>query len=759
MSTAPAPTPATTLTAAVYESLRTRYRIPDATDTFDAGQTVIRRIFVDLNALCTELLALKLDGTNAALPAKLLIFCDTLQVSENTPMLTMHLRIFARRLTGSGTVRMAGVSSVAFYADVTDSGTFVTFETPPSAFYGGVRLDDTFTDCGVSLRVVDRSIQVTRLLNYGQLREMPDTRQCLEQTYIYASLLYEENPALSAPLLRRIQRTTASWAGDIQNLYLQSSALLSTAELKAGPAAYVPWLAKEIYTKETTAFLAAAQKFEENYDAFRTAQTSLQDRAKYAGMMLRNYQDMTDVSTKLVAQARANFDDAEESVTSFRSRIKEQDQLVDTAKNDFKHGVIRYQREETLKFGLELTGAIISLGFAAGSIAFGMPDPKAIDSLVAAAKAGKAAADSAQALEKLAKTGASLKAACEALQKLVTTADRLRGIANMETPALDMSSIGAGETGDAEWEIFRDKVIEMMAPAIEEGIGGAVEYKLALLGLTSYGKSLNRAQAELIRTGQELSRLLLQEAMNTRQARRMAEYIEDMTKAKEPNEEMMRWLLERYGTVKRWLLLALQNYNDAFRYWALEEPAAKPGFNHSVAEIQEALGNIIRTESGVLQKFRPVPQSFHNYPVIVKDAQALEAFKKTRRLAIDIPLDNGTFAKNERVRLREMKVWLEGVASVDPVRLFISSSGTYADRYKGKNFAFATSWPVEWSFRYMAAGREIQMSAAFDEQFRAFYFEPTPFTTWTVSASDPNLDLSGLSRIVLEFSGSAIVRG
>lgn len=296
----------------------------------------------------------------------------------------------------------------------------------------------------------------------------------------------------------------------------------------------------------------------------------------------------------------------------------------------------------------------------------------------------------------------------------------------------------------------------MMQPAVNEGIDGAAEYKVALLGLAIYGKALNQAQATLVGLAQQLTMHLLQEAAARSQAERMRTYIDELERGAPVSQELMRWLYERQLHVKRWLWTAIRNHNDAFRYWALAEPVQMPAFSEGVAELAEALGNIARGEADALESFRG-PQNFYGHRVRVDDAAALAGFRKTRRIAIEVGLHNPVFKNRDRVRLKNVSVWLEGVNAKDSVQLSVGASSGFRDRLQGREYQFAPAAPLELSFEYKPP-EAIVFEGGFADDYRAFYFEPTPFSTWTVTVTDPELDLDGVRGIVLDFSGNAIKR-
>ena len=743
-----------------YSDLAQRYRIPPLTDDVGQEKTVIRRMTVDLPTLLVELQGRSVD--NAPLrPRKIIILCDVLtmgrQAGERPMTPDAHLLIFSRRVDVSGPARLVvnANRSVTWYANEW-SGSLRLVANDPQADTIPEMDVTSLRGFGFLVRAGGGTMSKSDLANFGLMREGGDLATWLENTFLYASAEADEHPGSAPPMLQWIRRATASWP-EMQQLYLQASALLCSVPNRPANAAFVPWLSKEVYDQETRAFIDAARQYEANYDAFHAANAALDQQARYAQLMLDNFKDTETVARKIATQIQANLDEEEGAVAVYQTKVTEQQFLIKRAELAFQQGIARYQAEKKLEFGLQIAGAVVSLGVAAGSAAVGVPDTAALSALGSAVKAGKTTKEAAETLEKLGKLGEQLAKMYESLKTIMEAARRLQSLSELSSMVVTEATAGT-DTDNASWDIFRDRVVELVQPAIDEKIEGAVDYKLALTSLAVYAKALNQSKASYITTARELARQLLQQAALARQAARMTDYIAELKAGQQPNEEMMRWLLQRYNTVKRWLLIALQHHNDAYRYWALQEPATALTFSSRVGEMCEAYAGIVRGEAEALETFQPPPQDFQNYRVEVTDPAAVSAFIAARRITVEVTPDHKTFARRERVRLRYLRVWLEGARATDSIRVSITGSGAYRDRFRGRTMNFVTAWPLELTFEY-AAPREILMDAGFASQYRASYFEPTPFTSWTIAVEDPAVTLTAISKIVLEFAGTAIARG
>jgi hypothetical protein len=124
-------------------------------------------------------------------------------------------------------------------------------------------------------------------------------------------------------------------------------------------------------------------------------------------------------------------------------------------------------------------------------------------------------------------------------------------------------------------------------------------------------------------------------------------------------------------------------------------------------------------------------------------------------------LDAESFHGFDRVRLKTIRVWLYGAKATGPIYVDISSAGSYDDRYRGKSYRF-TSVALHRKFQYQGdPGKKssIIVDGAVADEEKYAYFQPTPFSEWVISLPqqyNPNIDLTGLTKITLEFAGSVI---
>jgi hypothetical protein len=137
-------------------------------------------------------------------------------------------------------------------------------------------------------------------------------------------------------------------------------------------------------------------------------------------------------------------------------------------------------------------------------------------------------------------------------------------------------------------------------------------------------------------------------------------------------------------------------------------------------------------------------------------------------------MDDPEFEGLNRVRLSTIRVWLEGISlkpHSDSVYINITTAGNYLDRYNSQNYQFSSK-ELKRAFKYRIADKGqnpdwkfdndtfgfVQIDGSVDKEVAYAYFQPTPFSEWSISLTSNNtgVDFSKVSKITMYFEGSAI---
>lgn len=154
----------------------------------------------------------------------------------------------------------------------------------------------------------------------------------------------------------------------------------------------------------------------------------------------------------------------------------------------------------------------------------------------------------------------------------------------------------------------------------------------------------------------------------------------------------------------------------------------------------------------------------------VDDPRALSSLRTTGETRWVLPTNAPGFPRFGRLRLAAVRVWLEGARVPDQgtVDLRLSTRGDYLERGSGASYRFvstpllqdlryrvthaATDRP-DWLFPDGSAGH-IEVDGAFPGGDGAGLVQPTPMAEWHLAVTGDGLDLTDLTRVVMEFAGS-----
>ncbi len=762
----------------IYSGVQTKANVPSTTETTrDGSRLVVRDLLVSLDTV--------IDAVEKAAtpPLFVYVFADvvTLSATRNWALPPLALFIVARRVVAtSGTFlqldyRTNTEATFVLYANEIEgplSVHAVTAASPSSPFLFDLT---QFDSLGVQIRSLDGLVDQIplpvlpdELLNTGDPLWMS-----LSTNFQFASMLVDPHPPVARAMLAWIQAASAPSAA-LNDFCLQSAALQTQLTVSSSGVNFVPYLSPTVYRDTATAFGKAAKDYETEYQYF-SAQASTKEQWIASARNMQQYFALTDdFNRELIAQAEANLKGASDAVDAAKLRFKLTQLTIAPLQAKFQAGIEIWKSDQVLKAVFDILSAVVTFGAAIGAMAVG-DEAAAGTAAKSAAGAGKAAADAAKAggeaarvagtmsqladaMKALQKIGKALMATITLVQKIVAAASSLQpGGVDKPVPSIDDIS------AQAEWDVFRLRVDDMMQFPVDKGIEGARPYRMALDELSIYGKALAATQSSYIRTAQELARLRLQSRVSSGMTKTIADSIARMQAGEKPDRLMMHLLYVRGLNMKRWLFIALRNYTWSYRYWALRKSAVTPSILAPASKLIDDMATMQRDYSDALESFQPPPQEFGaqegGVVVEISDPSVLNALRTRGEAQIAVDASLPQFAAYDRVRVSRVRVWLDGARG--PTYIEIRTNGVYRDRLGTSAYTF-TAAPLQRFFQYHGAPGDvsgIDGDGVVADENRFAYFQPTPFTEWHLRippSLNPSLDLSGLSKIAMTFTGSAI---
>ena len=792
---------------AFYVELQKNGHVPDASRvTIEPAGATFRGMFLDLADIRTKIL------DSGVSPVLTTIYADVLRIPDSLNWLlkTAGLVIYARRIevAGKATIildyRSSTVAQLVVFAREMEGALAVSAARstpePPVSF----NITQSNLAPGVCVQYREGMPILQPLsLDQGMPFQVPeDWVIYLNNAFIFASLLYDQKPQLAWDIFLWVK----GWAAQspmLEELFYRSTSLavLLSAQLNASAngAAFVPYLSPDIYSEKAKAFVAFAQQYEQNYQKLSTENRITDEAKSMAQALAADAESEVNYVEALLEQANGNYNHAVEAVNAAQLNFNEQNRVVLKVAADFENiGLPDYKRKVIEDALFDLAKAVVTFGAAIASMAVGdgAAAPAAAAGAVKSAEAVAAAATTAQDVAKTASTLAAtmkkLKTLVEMLQKVYelaksvkTVADKIQSAQAQMKIIQDMKDTtdGADLSAADGWAVYKIQADNVLTDPVTKGIGYASDYKEAVDILVVYGQSLSAAQLAVIKAGQQSAALSFQKYYAEQKRLNMRNLVQGLVKDEALNLTLMQQFYQRYLDGKSSLFAALKAYQASYFYWALRESDVRPQIVDPVTNLDSGIQTITQLpmdKAKALEQFNPAPQDMKNVTFVCQDPVVLRQLQSKGRASWVVPLNMAPgedLANLERVRLSTVRVWLEGVVSQAPgqhICVSITNSGNYLDRYKGKNYQF-TCKPLDRPFRYTVAQKPdhstwewqfdngalgmVQLDGRVDTEVEYAYFEPTPFAEWTISLpqnDNPGLDYSKVSKITMEFAGSAI---
>jgi hypothetical protein len=765
----------------LYAEVQTAANVPGTAETLrDGSRLVVRDLLVSLD---TVIEAVEKAPTP---PLFVYVFADvvTLPATRNWALPPLALFIVARRVVAtSGTClqldyRTSSEATLVLYANEIEGPLSVHAFTGMSPTMPEIFDLTQFDSLGVQIRLTDGSPAQTALsalpdeiLGVGDPLWMS-----LSTNFQFASMFVEPHPDAARAMLAWIQAACAP-SPALTDFCAQSAALQAQMTVSASGVHFVPYLSPAVYRDTAAAFGKAAKDYETEYQYF-SAQASTKEQWIASARNMQQYFVLTDdFNREMIAQGESNLKGASDAVDAARLRFKLTQLTIAPLQARFQAGIEIWKNDQVLHAVFDICVAIVSFGAAMGAMAAG-DEAAAGGAAKSAANAANAAKDAAKAggeAAKVAGTASQLASAMKALQKIgkalsgtftfiqkiLAASASLQSGGDLGKPIPAVDDISA----QAEWDVFRLRVDETLQFAVDKGIEGATPYRQALDELSIYGKALAATQASYIRTAQELARLRLQARVSSGMTKAIADSITRMQAGEKPDRVMMHMLYVRGLNMKRWLFIAVRNYTWSYRYWALRTSAVHPSIIAPASKLIDDLATMQRDYGDALQSFQPPPQQIGaeegGIVVEISDPAVLDALRTHGEAQFAVHADRPEFAGFDRVRVSRVRVWLDGASG--PTYIQIRTNGVYRDRLGTDAFTF-TAAPLARFFQYHGRPRDagaIDGDGVVADEERFAYFQPTPFTEWHLRlppALNANLDLSGLTKVAMTFTGSAIGR-
>ncbi|MCD1257243.1 hypothetical protein B5M42_000140 [Paenibacillus athensensis] len=755
----------------LFQEVRQEASIPDCTLTsLNKYHTVVRDMVVDLGKLQQML---KQQGVS---PLMVSVYADVVRIPAglNWTLQSSSLTLFARRIETSDQARItldfrekANAVLLLYAQEFTaplQIKALMAGQSEPTSL--AISKLDTI---GLRISCADNKLQQIPLksLTAPLTNEGSDLHLMLVEEFMYATVLVNRQPDAAEPMLEWI-RACAVFSPAFNEMVVQSASLLVILKSQPSNALFVPVLSPQVYKDTAAAYTAVALEYERQYERFSAQESDLNARIEAAELMLKDSVAQSQFNQQLIQQCDTNLGIARKAVDAAMTRFKMQQLEMQRAAGTFALGLEVWKTQQQWKAALAIIGAILDFASSIATMAAtaGAAAPAAAaEAAAAAATAAKNAVELGDAMKNLSKIIEALAKVYDMAIKIQQAATSLAQGQSMADKLAQMSLDGdQGElSGTVFWDQYQLQADANMKPAIDNNIGGASDYQLQMDILALYGKDLTTKQVALIQMSEQLVRLKLQQQVDDARQARLEDYVKQLKAGQAPTTEMMQQFYLRYLMQKMSLFVALENYMHAYKYWALQDSTCSCSITEKIEALTSGLAQIQNDYNRALEHFNPHPQAFQNMPYAITAAGKLEAFKQNGSVSFTIGALDSVFADFNRVRVDLVRVRLAGARCASPIYVELRTTGVYTDRWQNKPTTPFVSQGLQLGFIYDPANGSVLLDGRLADETKFAYFVPTPFTEWRVSlATDSQynrqLDLSGLTGIELEFSGSLIAK-
>lgn len=784
-----------------YGNLQKKGNIPNAAIAItDKNNAIFRDMYVELAMVKDKI------RNSGFSPSQITIYADVLYINDFTDILleSAALIIYARRIEveGNSTIildyqKNNTAKVVLFAAEM--SGTITV-----SAVKNAKKEPTLFSvnKGNVSPGIIIHDLEgnptseVLKLQQGIGFQIPANMLLYLNNAFIYASLLYDQNPKLAVSIFLWVKGWAAQ-SPETEELFYRSTSMatLLNSQINAAEngAVFVPYLTSDIYTMLANAFSKDAAKYENDYMHLSTQEVLTSENIALAKTMLVNTQSEIDYINALLSQANENYKNAvSASIKAEVNLNRQQRKVSDVGANFEKIGIPDYEREQIIKAVITLVSAVVTFGAGIAMVAAGDPAAApaavtgAVDSAKAVADAAKTGTEIAKTAKSLSDSMASLKKLVEVLKKVYELAKAVKEVAGDISEAkkqmkaiqeMDDTTDGADLSAAYGWEIYQIQADNILEDPIKKEIGYAAEYKQELDIMVVYGQSLSASQLAVIKAGQEVASITFQLHYAKEKKANLEKMVDNLKVGDALLLGMKQQFYQKYLDSKSSLFSALKSYQASYFYWALRNSDVQPKIIDSVNNLNAGIQDITKIAmdtANALNKFNPPPQSMSNMIFEITDDSVIRELQTTGKTTWILPLDNSEFEGLNRVRLSNIRVWLEGIVLEphhDSVYINISNAGNYLDRYNNLNYQFGSK-ELTRAFKYLISTHNknsswefengtygiVQIDGSVDKEVAYAYFQPTPFSEWNISLTSNNhgLDYSKISKITMVFEGSAI---
>ncbi|KAE8155242.1 hypothetical protein BDV25DRAFT_134990 [Aspergillus avenaceus] len=743
------------------------------------------------------------DDVFGSLPAQLSYYYTDVfaftkpKVTISAPEFSL-VQIFARVLTADTPVELNAVPDpdsegfqIQFYASKLDQPiTVSTANAKPVS----LELGPGTGNMGALLTVRQGKI-IVRYTDLYFRDENDRLKASLETQLRIASSLFWTSTSIATDLCSYITQVTAN-PPLYSQINTQAAALGQqlTAQAMTGPDMdYAPVLKIDNYMTTVRDGVAVVSAFQDQYQSFQNQENDLQALLDTWGQMIESAETQRRVHASVRDKAYGDYEGACQVVSNCKQHLVDDFRSVNDAANAFIQGIQEWRDSQVFGAVFNICTAIIHFASGICETSFGdlLEGIKSLndayeDAHHAAEGSGENVLVDSKTLEALGDCMITLQNLYIPLDDMVQAVKKLESDPDADIPSIgDISGSGGGDADSdaiialaawSQWGLESDQQLEF---ALSNNIEGASEYRLALRKQAVSGSALAQAQVEAVKAGY----VYIQAETEVIACDQDIEALKDLQA--EYNEEHEIYaqaearFFDRFLGIKTSLVMEMRKMIWAYKYWALADSTVNLDATNTAEDLSEAVFTLDQDIENVEEMYATDFQPYNptvswdelpsNYgPLMLEGLKGKDhtaSFTlKPKSDPNDPPDCASVFTNGSHFRLSGLETYLTGVIPKSEavkhgkaeVHIWIQTSGVYADIQDGKVLHF-TSMPQGRALAYYISESGERLDTFLHSSFPTEeHAEPTPFTQWTITLSNPDdLDLTTLTGVSLEWTAEA----
>lgn len=616
----------------------------------------------------------------------------------------------------------------------------------------------------------------------------------LLQTFQSAFALSEANPTQAKSMFQWIADNTVAikWEADSTGqMTMLGSQAVSMLQRLSRPTGvfYVPLL--EGYSDVLKDQAQEASQYEATFNTFMTQVTDYKLAAQNARTLIGD--DLLGSQIKydqtLIKNAETKLSLAQADLRAKITRLTNLQIPLTQTESAFKEAVDEWKKQAEIKAYVELATFAIKLGSSIASEDYG-----------ALIEVPSKVIDMATEFDEIAEKGGlsgdtytDLNSVNQLLKNIGTQSNQIVKYANTSNTVYNYAKNGdtapsAPDTAKqpvidgTQWQVLSktwDNTLSLFnASSYNQSVAdAATQLKTQIDILAIYGQAVTSAQLAIVNLQEQLSQLHLQQNFHAQQKALVDQYADQLEKDEKGFYETALLVRQRYMSVKRSFLLMLEDYNDAYRYWALRSPLETTELigtvaNSTISAMPTVATTIDKSATKALENFasesRPENIVFY-YNLALSDADKTTLVNGDT-LSFTLSYDDNALGLQywDRARVSDVSINLVTTTGEGPHTLTMSvqDNGVYEDRFNQIPWSFTAEkvvpFPPTTNNIALADMQNIglQTKGAIKNlsQDDSTLYQPSLCTTWSfqIRSTITPSDLANVSHVQLHFTGTAI---